>query len=337
MTPEEAEAFTLGIGHVVGGTAELIAFAQRNGVAEALGLTLPEWVDQRLGGYVKLAAEERRVMVARFRDDGLTQREIVDVLGVGKGTVWRDLSAPNGASEDGGEGQEAETSAPNGASDAEDPADQATLADVAAEYGTTPDTIRQLAALAGARDRTPPTAVPLQWPTDRFRCVVVDPPWPVEKIEREERPAQGIALDYPTMTLDEIAALPIDDLAAEDGCHLYLWVTQRFLRDGLGLIDAWGFRYQCLLTWVKPTGMTPYSWMYNTEHAIFATRGGLGLDRLGLKLGFESPVERHSAKPDAFYERAALASPAPRIDLFARRSRDGFAVWGNEVTDAAAP
>jgi len=168
-------------------------------------------------------------------------------------------------------------------------------------------------------------------PNGKYRCIVIDPPWPMVRIAREERPLQPVSLDYPTMTVEEIARMPIGALADEGGCHLYLWVTHRFLPDGLRLVEGWGFRYQCLMTWVKPTGMTPYSWMYNTEHVIFARMGSLPLERMGLKLSIEASVIRHSEKPDAFYERVALASPAPRIDLFARRERDGFAVWGNEV------
>lgn len=168
-------------------------------------------------------------------------------------------------------------------------------------------------------------------PEGKYKCIVIDPPWPVHKIEREVRPNQKAPLDYPTMTLAEIAALPLPDLAFDDGCHLYLWTTQKFLPAAIGLIAQWGFNYQCLMTWVKPTGMTPYSWMYNTEHVVFARRGNLPLERNGLKLAFDAPATGHSIKPDAFYERVMVASPGPRLDMFARRQREGFAVWGNEV------
>jgi N6-adenosine-specific RNA methylase IME4 len=169
-------------------------------------------------------------------------------------------------------------------------------------------------------------------PTGQYRCIVIDPPWPVQKIEREVRPKQGEHLDYPTMTLDEIAALPVGDLAYEDGCHLYLWTTQKYLPDAIDLVRKWGFNYQCVFTWDKPTGMTPYSWMYNTELVVFARRGDLSLLRNGLKLSFQAPSEGHSVKPDVFYnERVMLASPEPRLDMFARRPREGFTVWGDEV------
>jgi len=168
-------------------------------------------------------------------------------------------------------------------------------------------------------------------PNGKYRCLVIDPPWPVSKIPREERPLQSETLDYPIMSLEDIAALPIVGLAADDGCHLYLWVTHHFLPYGLELLAAWEFNYQCVMTWIKPTGMTPFSWMYNTEHVLFAARGGQGLETMGLKLSFEEIVKGHSVKPNIFYERVLLASPEPRLEMFARQPREGFNVWGNEV------
>lgn len=200
-----------------------------------------------------------------------------------------------------------------------------------ADMSRVPREIKQRVIAANRKEanliiKTPPL------PAGKYRCIVVDPPWPVQKIEREERPSQGDKLDYPTMTVDEIRDLPVAHLAADDGCHIYLWVTQKFLPTGLALLESWGVNYQCCMTWVKPTGMTPYSWMYNTEHVLFGHIGNLPLERLGLKLSFEAPVTKHSAKPAIFYDRVVQASPVPRIDLFARCSREGFDVWGNEVT-----
>lgn len=175
----------------------------------------------------------------------------------------------------------------------------------------------------------PPTNVPV--PVGKYRCIVIDPPWEVKKIEREVRPRQGSELEYPTMSLEAIAALPIPDLVHDQGCHLYLWTTQKYLPDALTLLPKWGFNYQCLMTWVKPSGMTPFSWMYNTEHVIFATRGNLPLVRVGLKLSFDAPVIRHSSKPDVFYERVRQASPEPRLEMFARQEHEAFIAWGDQV------
>ena len=170
----------------------------------------------------------------------------------------------------------------------------------------------------------------------KYRCIVIDPPWDIKKIEREERPNQGVSLDYPTMSLDEIADESLVPLRthADDDCHLYLWVTHKYLPAGLDLMEAWGFRYQCLMTWRKNVGITPFSWMYDTEHVIFGRKGNLPLTQLGLRLSFDAATQGHSVKPEVFYDRVREASPGPRIDMFARTERDGFEVWGNEVSDA---
>lgn len=174
-------------------------------------------------------------------------------------------------------------------------------------------------------------------PEGIYRCIVIDPPWPMQTIQRDERDMQGTgALDYRVMTLEEIGELPLREIADPAGCHLYLWVTHKFLPAGLKLMEDWGFKYQCVMTWVKPTGMTPFSWMYNTEHVLFGSRGDAPLERLGLKLAFDAPVMGHSVKPDVFYERVLAASPEPRLEMFARRDREGFTLWGDEApTDAA--
>lgn len=183
-----------------------------------------------------------------------------------------------------------------------------------------------------AKQRVPEPAITPVLPTNKYRCIVIDPPWPIKKIEREERPNQGIELDYPTMTIEQIEALPIAELADNEGCHLYLWVTQKYLPTGLELIKKWEFNYQCIMTWRKNVGFTPFSWMYDTEHVIFAHCGSLPLQQLGLRLSFDAPVNGHSVKPDIFFnERVILASPEPRLEMFARKQRGGFYVWGNEV------
>ena len=89
------------------------------------------------------------------------------------------------------------------------------------------------------------------------------------------------------------------------------------------------------MTWVKNVGMTPFSWMYSTEHVLFARIGSLDLLRNGLRLDFQAPVVGHSVKPTIFYDRVIEASPGPRLEMFARTQRDGFEAWGNEVSDAA--
>lgn len=166
----------------------------------------------------------------------------------------------------------------------------------------------------------------------KYRCIVIDPPWPIQKIERDVRPMQGKALDYPTMNIAELTDLAVLEQADPDGCHLYLWVTHKYLPDGLRLMEAWGFRYQCVMTWIKNVGFTPFSWMYSTEHVLFGRLGSLDLLRLGMRLDFTGKVREHSRKPDEFYDLVQQASPGPRLEMFARQPREGFEAFGNETS-----
>jgi N6-adenosine-specific RNA methylase IME4 len=177
----------------------------------------------------------------------------------------------------------------------------------------------------------PETETP-ELPDETYRAVVIDPPWNVEKIGRDERPDQGKYLDYPTMDTQDILDLPVPDLMADSGGHIYLWATQKHLPDAFNCLEEWGARYECMMSWVKPTGVAPFSWQYNTEHVLFARYGdGLELEKQGLQLSFEAGITEHSEKPEVFYNRVKRASPGPRLEMFAREPRDGFEVWGDEV------
>jgi N6-adenosine-specific RNA methylase IME4 len=176
--------------------------------------------------------------------------------------------------------------------------------------------------------KTPPLLEAPEVPDGEYQCIVIDPPWPMEKIERDVRPNQAAPLDYRPMSIDELRALALP--AAVD-CHLYLWTTHKFLPSALELAEAWGFNYQCLLTWVKNVGFTPFSFMYSTELVVFARRGSLDLVVKGRRLDFTAKVREHSRKPDEFYDLVRDVSPGPRIDMFSREARDGFDQWGNET------
>ena len=176
----------------------------------------------------------------------------------------------------------------------------------------------------GTKTKTPPL------PDNKFRTIVIDPPWPMKKIIRDTVPKQGLHLDYPTMTIDEIKALEIEKIADEH-CHIYLWTTHKFLPASFDILRTWGFKYQCLLTWIKNVGFTPFSWMYSTEHVLFGRKGNLDLLVKGKRLDFTGKRREHSRKPDEFYNLVKQVSPAPRIDCYSREQREGFEQYGNET------
>ena len=163
-----------------------------------------------------------------------------------------------------------------------------------------------------------------------YRTIVIDPPWPIEKIERKVRPKQK-AMDYEMMSLEEIMHFPLRNFVSKDGCHIYLWTTQKHLQDAFKVLRVWGVKYQCLLTWIKNVGFTPFSFMYSTEFVLFGMVGNLSLIRKGVRTDFKGKVREHSRKPDDFYGIVRRVSPEPRIDIFSREEREGFDSYGYEV------
>ena len=165
-------------------------------------------------------------------------------------------------------------------------------------------------------------------PDKQYKAIVIDPPWPMEKIEREARPNQ-YDMDYAIMSIEEIKGITLPSDPA--GTHVYLWTTQRFLPAAFDVLIAWGVRYECLLTWVKNVGFTPFSFMYSTEHCLFGRCGSLPLLKKGVRLDFNAKVRGHSRKPEEFYGLVTAVSPGPRLDMFSREPHEGFEQYGNEV------
>lgn len=169
-------------------------------------------------------------------------------------------------------------------------------------------------------------------PAGKFSTIVIDPPWPMEKIERDVRGHQ-VAFDYPIMSEDQLAAFPVADMAADD-CHLFCWTTHKFLPMSLRLLDAWGFRYVLTMVWHKPGGFQPFGLpQYNCEFAIYARRGTPTFaDTKAFNACFQAPRREHSRKPDEFYDVIRRVTTGPRIDVFSREARDGFDQYGNETS-----
>ena len=141
------------------------------------------------------------------------------------------------------------------------------------------------------------------------------------------------------MSVDEIAKLPIPNLAA-DAAHLYLWVPNALLADGLRVMESWGFTYKTNLVWYKirkdggPDGRGVGFYFRNvTELLLFGTRGSMRTQQPGrTQVNVISERKReHSRKPDQSYDIIESCSPGPYLELFARNPRQGWIQWGNEI------
>jgi N6-adenosine-specific RNA methylase IME4/ParB-like chromosome segregation protein Spo0J len=162
-----------------------------------------------------------------------------------------------------------------------------------------------------------------------YDVAVIDPPWPMEKIERDVTPTQ-VAFEYPTMDEGQLSdmALPLADDA-----HVWLWTTHRFLPMAFRLLDNWGLKYVCAFVWHKPGGFQPFGLpQYNCEFALYARKGTPQfVDTKQFPVCFDAARGAHSEKPEAFYEMVRRVTAGRRIDMFNRRLIDGFDGWGKEA------
>ncbi len=167
---------------------------------------------------------------------------------------------------------------------------------------------------------------PPKFPNGRYSVVVVDPPW---CFETETRPmTKRNLLPYPSMTVDEIAALPLIELA-EDDAMLFLWTTNSHLHAALHVMEAWGFDYKTMITWVK-TAMGTGHWLRNiTEHALVGVRGRPLIDLTNQTTVIHAGVKRkHSRKPCEFYAMVESLCPGSKVELFGREQRRGWDIHG---------
>lgn len=180
--------------------------------------------------------------------------------------------------------------------------------------------------------------------SQRFRTVLADPPWQFQNKTGKVAPEHRRLNRYGTMTLDAICALPVTKIADETA-HLYLWVPNALLPEGLRVLRAWGFEYKSNLVWHKvrkdggPDGRGVGFYFRNTtELILFGVRGKnartLAPGRSQVNV-IRSMKREHSRKPDEQYAIIEACSPGPYIELFARGSRDGWTTWGNQAEEYA--
>lgn len=177
-----------------------------------------------------------------------------------------------------------------------------------------------------------------------FRAVLADPPWPYEDrkgptMKRCRRWKQiGVGAHYKTLTLEQLKGMSVKQWVAAD-CHLYLWTTNSFIVEAHEVARCWGFKPKTLITWGKtklesigtPSMKTGNYFRSATEHLLFAVRGRLKLQGPACPTLFLHPRLPHSVKPTYFYHLVEKCSPGPYLELFARRHREGWHRFGDQV------
>ena len=182
--------------------------------------------------------------------------------------------------------------------------------------------------------------------TDRvtkYRTIVADPPWRFSNRSGKGAPEHRRLRRYATLSVAEIAALPIASIAEPDA-HLYLWVPNALLADGHRVMSAWGFVYKTSLVWFKRRSdggpdlrCMGFYFRNVTEFLLFGVRGHLRTLPPARKLPnvIEAGKHGHSVKPEAAIDLIETVSPGPYVELFARRHRLGWDVWGDESANTA--
>ena len=169
-----------------------------------------------------------------------------------------------------------------------------------------------------------------------YNTIVIDPPWDISmtgNVKRRENCSKS--LPYKTMSLQEIKDFPLSDFA-NVGCHVYCWTTNKMLEDTFKVLKEWGVNKHLVIVACKPSGIAPcMGYVFATEFVILGFYGKpmQKFKKIGEKNWFMmfNSTGKHSTKPDEFYKKVEIMSPEPYIDIFARRKREGWDVWGDEV------
>lgn len=180
----------------------------------------------------------------------------------------------------------------------------------------------------------------------KFSTILADPPWQFQNRTGKVAPEHKRLSRYGTLTIDEILALPVRE-AAQETAHLYLWVPNALLPEGLAVMKAWGFQYKSNLVWRKirkdggSDGRGVGFYFRNvTEIILFGTHGKnartLAPGRTQVNY-LESRKREHSRKPDEQYKIIESCSPGPFLELFARGQRANWTSWGNQANDDYEP
>jgi len=167
-----------------------------------------------------------------------------------------------------------------------------------------------------------------------FGTILADPPWDYDSMGKRHRgrsPRKQAQDYYQLMTMAELSALSVEGMA-KDNAHLYLWATNAFVHEALHLMEDWGFRYINMITWAKDKIGMGWYFRGQTEQLLFGVRGSAPIIAANRPSTlFPAPRMKHSQKPDSVFDVVQTASPGPYLELFGRKLRPGWTVWGDEV------
>lgn len=166
----------------------------------------------------------------------------------------------------------------------------------------------------------------------KFHCIVADPPWEVEAGPGWSSSGASRPLVYSTMSISELSDL---DVPAEDDSHLYIWTINKYIEQTYQVARSWGFAPSTMLYWIKqPHGIgLGGSFCQCVEPILFCRRGNLSAKRRIDRNWWGWPRGKHSSKPEGFQAIVESVSPGPYLEMFARRQRQGWTTWGNQVSD----
>ncbi len=180
----------------------------------------------------------------------------------------------------------------------------------------------------------------------KYKTIYADPPWQFQNRTGKIAPEHKRLARYETMNLEDIKALPVSSLSAEKS-HLYLWVPNALLPEGLEVMKAWGFEYKTNIIWEKvrhdgmPDGRGVGFYFRNvTEILLFGIKGDKNrtLDPARSQVNLIRSIKReHSRKPDEIVPLIESCSPGPYLELFARGKRSGWDMWGDQAEDSYEP
>lgn len=269
-----------------------------------------------------LTKEQRAETMRAMRAEGATYQEIATATGVDTTTAWRatsQIAIANSEIENSRGQARPAAYAPRGEKEILEAAKQIRQERAEVRRG---ERIEKIAEISRGN-------VPLAV-TQRFPVIYADPPW---RYEHSQSISREIENQYPTMSLDEICALPVQDVITPDAI-LFLWTTSPKLEESMRVIDAWGFTYRTCFVWVKDKIGMGYYARQRHELLLVAKRGDIPTPPPSARYDsvIEAPRGEHSEKPLEVYEMIETMYPdLPRIEFFARTQRAGWEFWGNQV------